>query len=345
MNVLVTGANGFLGRYVVGELLRRGHTVRALVRPSAPCTSSSWDKAIDLFRADLRTGRELIDAFRGVDALVHLAAGVRGDDEFRFRSTVVGTEHLLDAMAQSTTKRLILISSFSVYDWNRVGRTLTEASPIEGTGVYDRDGYAIAKVWQERVVRERSRSHGWDLTVLRPAALWGTGNECPPTVGVSMGRVQVVVGAWSTLALSHVENCADAIVTASERREAIDETFNVVDRGVSPWKFMREYLRRSPQRSLRILLPYHLGLMVVTLTHRVARLVLGENCRVPSVFVPCRFKARFRPVRCNAGRLWKVLNWVPPYTFEECLDRTYGTHQEDKRLDANVEQGQQCLTQ
>ena len=73
MKVLVTGANGFLGRHVVRALLRRGHAVRALVRPASDVTSLGWGAEVELCRGDLRTSANLHEAFEGVDVLVHLA--------------------------------------------------------------------------------------------------------------------------------------------------------------------------------------------------------------------------------------------------------------------------------
>ena len=45
--------------------------------------------------------------------------------------------------------------------------------------------------------------------------------------------------------------------------------------------------------------------------------------KLPSLFVPCRFEARFKPLRFPNDRLRNVLGWKPPLDFEECLRRTY----------------------
>ena len=130
MRVLITGANGFLGRHVVAEFLRRGHAVRALVRPAARLDDLGWPEPVEVVRADLRVSRELAAAFAGVDVLVHLAAAVTGGEDAQLAATVVGTERLLDAMARSQTGRLVLASSFSVYDWGAIatGGTLCAVS-------------------------------------------------------------------------------------------------------------------------------------------------------------------------------------------------------------------------
>ena len=196
VRVLITGANGFLGRHVVAEFLRRGHAVRALVRPAARLDELDWPEQVEVVRADLRVAQDLAAAFEGVDVLVHLAAAVTGGEDAQFAATVVGTERLLDAMARSQTRRLVLASSFSVYDWSAIRGTLTEESPLEsGADLYERDGYAIAKVWQERVVRRAAAAHGWQLTVLRPGFIWGRGNAYLACLGQRLGRVHLVFGA------------------------------------------------------------------------------------------------------------------------------------------------------
>ena len=171
MRALVTGANGFLGRHVVAALLARGIDVRALVRPAARLEEFGWPSSVEVFRADLRTSSELTRAFEGVDVVLHLAAVVSGGEDAQFAGTVIGTERLLEAMAASACRRLVLCSSFSVYNYNSVRRILDEESPLhELPDVYARDGYTISKWWQERVTLAVCRN-AWLGTHRPPARL------------------------------------------------------------------------------------------------------------------------------------------------------------------------------
>jgi UDP-glucose 4-epimerase len=335
VRVLVTGANGFLGRHVVQALLRRGHAVRALVRPAADVTAIGWDERVELFRADLRTARKLHEAFTGVDVLVHLAAAVAGDEDAQFASTVVGTERLLEAMARSgATKRLVLAGSFSVYDWTRCHGTLDETCPVEGEGegasragrmYIRRDGYAVAKVWQERVTRRAAERHAWGLTVLRPGMLWGRGNaDLRSIVGPAAGPVQIVYGVGRRLPLSHVENCADAFAAAAENPRSAGRTFNVVDgHDVTAWRYAGLHLRSTGRRAVRLPVPYFVGLAVTHAATAVSRLLFGASGRLPGVLMPARFQARFKPLRFTNSLVCKELGWHPPLTFAEACARTF----------------------
>jgi UDP-glucose 4-epimerase len=326
MKALVTGANGFLGRHLVAELLRRGHDVRALVRPAAELERLRWPEEVEVVRADLRVARDLESAFEGVDVLIHLAAQVGGGDDAQFAATVGGTERLLAAMARSDTRRLVLCSSFSVYDWSAARGTLTEDSPAEkGADLYERDGYAVAKAWQERVARRLSDEHGWDLTVVRPGFIWGRGNEYLAGLGQKVGPVHLVFGFATRLPLTHVENCADLIANAAEHPRARGETFNAVDGDdVTSWGYLGHYLRRTGTRALRVPVPYGVALTGVRLARLVSKALFRGKGKLPSLLVPCRFEARFKPLRFSHRKAREVLGWAPPLDFAACLERTYG---------------------
>jgi UDP-glucose 4-epimerase len=323
--VLITGASGFLGRHVVAEFLRRGHAVRALVRPATGLDGLDWSGRVEVVRADLRVARDLAAALMDVDVLVHLAAAVTGGEDAQFAATVVGTERLLDAMALSQTKRLVLASSFSVYDWSAIRGTLTEESPVEsGADLYERDGYAVAKAWQEQIVRRAAAAHGWQLTVLRPGFIWGRGNAYLACLGQKLGPVHLVFGGSTRIPLTHVVNCADLFAAAAENPRAVGETINVVDDDeVRIWGYLGEYLKRSGAGGIRLPVPYSLAMAGVRMARWSSRRIFHGKGKLPSLLVPCRFEARFKPLRFSNRKARELLGWRPPLSFAECLRLTY----------------------
>ena len=326
MKALVTGASGFLGRAVVSALLARGVGVRALVRPATKVTDLGWPGSVDLFRADLRAPRNLEPAFSGIDVLVHLAAAVTGGEDAQFAASVVGTERLLEAMAKTSTRHLVLASSFSVYDWSAIRGELTEESPVEPPkDLYDRDGYAVAKVWQERVARRMAEENGWTLTVLRPGFIWGRGNEYLAGLGQRLGPAHLVFGPSTRLPLTHVENCAHCFAEATVRPEAAGQTFNVVDdAGPTISDYLRDYLEGTGERGPLVPIPYGLAYPGVRLARWASRRLFRGKGKLPSLLVPCRFEARFKPLKFDNRKLRQVLGWTPPIGPPERLRRTYG---------------------
>jgi UDP-glucose 4-epimerase len=285
-----------------------------------------WQEDVEIFQADLRSHPDLLPALENIDAVVHLAASMSGDDVHRFSDTVTGTERLFEATARSEVKRMVLCSSFSVYDWLEAHGTVDEQLPV-AKNIYACGGYASAKLWQERMAERMSREHGWELTVLRPGFIWGPGNECPGgSIGRSAAGLHLVFGPRRLPPFTHVNNCADCFRAAVEDARAIGKTFNVVDdHCVTAWRFMGEHLRRSGSSGIRVPLPYWLLWLMVALVNLGSRVVLGPRAHLPSLFTPEEFAQCCRPLRYDTARLGEVLGWRTPLDFDRCLERTYGS--------------------
>ncbi len=322
MKILVSGAGGFLGSHVVKQLVDRGHSVRAMVRPVS--REPVWPENVELFRADLRVHDCLKSAFAGIDAVIHVAAATGGSEEVQFTSSVVGTERFLDAMAESSVRRLVHVSSLVVYDWAQAKGVMNEDTPLLKRP-YDMGAYTIAKTWQERVVRRAASAHSWELTVVRPGFVWGPQHAEIAGMGRHFGRVYLMFGPFTRLPLSHVDNCADCIVVALESPAAIGETFNVVDDDdIRVWRYVLQNARRKGQRGLLVPVPYFVGLGLAHLAEFASRRLFGRKGKLPSLLIPRRFESQFKPVRFSNRKLKERLAWTPPLSFKECLDVTYG---------------------
>lgn len=321
MRILITGATGFLGRYIVAEAVRRGHDVTVLVRPSRRLADHHFPDAVTVVRADLRRRESLSNALDEIDSVIHLAACVVGDDDSQFASTVVGTENLLEVMVKQRVTKLVHCSTFSVYDWQQPGNVLDEDSSLE-PNLYSRDGYAISKTWQERLVRRVADENDWQLTVLRPGFIWGAGNEVVAGIGQSLGTWHFVIGGSRPLPLTYVENCADCFLTALESPVAIGETYNVIDTDtVTAWQFMRQCIEAGVVEGRRLYVPYWMGIAVAQTASWVSRLFFGSKGKLPGLFVPIKFRARFRPLQFPNRRARKRINWHSKYTVRAAWNR------------------------
>jgi UDP-glucose 4-epimerase len=321
MKVLVTGAGGFLGRRVVAALQRSGHAVRALVRTGSGFDAENPD-SLELFRADLTTAENIAAAFEGVDVLIHLAAAVTGDEARMFAATVGGTERLLAAMAASGCRRIVLASTFAVYDWSAIESVLDEDSPLETErGLPYRDGYARAKFHQEQLTRRLAAEHSWDLTVLRPGYVWGRGKADIEVCCLSVGALRIVIGPATRLPLTHVENCADLFARAATDARAIGKTFNVVDGpGERIWTYLKDHLRLSGEAGFPVPLPYRFVSMASKAMY-AAGLKRWEG--LPGLLIPRRLEARLKPLLFSNRRVREQLEWLPPLGYSECMALTY----------------------
>jgi nucleoside-diphosphate-sugar epimerase len=321
VRVLVSGAGGFLGRYIVQQLLERGHSVRAIIRPASPEPARS--RKVEIFRADLRNAWNLTSAFADMDSVIHAAAATSGSEEMQFASTVVGTENLLNAMAQTSVRRLVHVSSLVVYDWSRARRILDEQSALL-EDIYGMGAYTIAKVWQERVVAKIASAHSFKVTIMRPGFIWGPQHAEIAGMGRRLHRVYFMFGPFTRLPLCHVVNCANSVVTALESSNSIGEVFNVTDSDdVRVWRYVREYRMRTGQRGVLLPVPYHFGLGLAYLASIASRFLFGTRGRLPSLLMPRRYQSQFKPIRFSNRKLILQLPWLPPLNFGECLSSTY----------------------
>ncbi len=330
MKLLVTGASGFLGQHVVVEALRRGHQVRAVVRPSGDVTQYGWHDhpGVEFARVDLRRKEGLVDAIRGVDAVMHLAAAKAGDFYTQFAGTVLATENLLNAMLEAGVTRLVHISTFSVYEYWRTpsGTLITEESEIERTPL-ERDEYAQTKLIQEKLVREFQDTHKAAVTIIRPGMIYGRDNLWNACLGGEITEsLWLRIGARAQMPLTYIENCAEAIVLAAEKEAAIGEIINIVDDHLPNQRaFAKKLMPRLD--SLPRLIPVNWSLMNfgTWLLWVYNKKFLKGKAKFPGIFVPSKLHARFKPLRYNNVKAKQLLGWTPKYSLDEAIDRSCST--------------------
>jgi nucleoside-diphosphate-sugar epimerase len=219
VRVLVTGASGFVGHAVCGELRSREHDVAALVR--RPGSEPEGTDAVDgdLTDAD-RPAAALAAA--GPHCVIHLAAEIATQrDRSRIEAVNIdGTRRLLDACAGAGRPRFVFVSTVVTGDAH--GERLDERSELPVETAYGR-----SKQDGERLVRDS----GLDSVILRPSHVYGPGGWYADEI---VGRVRgpgrfAVIGRgdnwWDVV---RVEDVATACVDAAERAPA-GALYHIVD--------------------------------------------------------------------------------------------------------------------
>jgi nucleoside-diphosphate-sugar epimerase len=113
MHSLVTGGGGFLGRYIVEQLLARGDRVRSFGRSKYPELAAL---GVEVVRGDVREPEAVIAACRGIDCVFHTAARPGIDLNWRLFDQVnrLGTMTVLLACRKASVPRLVYTSSPSI---------------------------------------------------------------------------------------------------------------------------------------------------------------------------------------------------------------------------------------
>lgn len=114
MKILVTGANGFLGKIVTKKLVSDGHNVTALVLPEEDTTYLATLNNVKVIRGDLINLNTIKSITEGIDVVIHLAAIINSpDDNLNFKINYEGTKNIADLAEKSKVKRFIFTSSMT----------------------------------------------------------------------------------------------------------------------------------------------------------------------------------------------------------------------------------------
>src|SRR6266851_4796087 len=158
MDVLVTGATGFVGANVARLLVADGYRVRVLARPASSLQALSGCR-VEIFRGDILDPHALAPAVRGCAIVFHVAADYRlwaKDPHEIYRNNVDGTRTVLEACERADVGRVVYTSSVGTLGIPKDGRPGTEATPValeDMIGSYKRSKFLAERVAEEFAAR------------------------------------------------------------------------------------------------------------------------------------------------------------------------------------------------
>jgi dihydroflavonol-4-reductase len=261
--IAVTGATGFLGRYLVDALLRRGARVVGVVR-NPDRVPELRERGVELRRADLAERERLAAGFRGADAVVSNAAllSLRNQPWSEYvRTNVDGTVNVCEAAAAVGVKRIVHVSSVGVYRGHQQ-RAVDEDHVQYGPEV--RPGritaYPLSKALAEQAAERLAQAHQLELTVLRPSGIYGAFDRNFMAVfRAFMWPKLTLYPAFFRLPLVYAGDVAEALALALETPAAIGRAYNITGEDRSAWDFARAWRQaggRSPWLMLPVPFPY-----------------------------------------------------------------------------------------
>lgn len=152
MNILVTGATGFIGRHLV-KPLSETNSVRCLVRRTSDITPLK-NLNVDMAFGDLLVKDSLGPALEGIDLVYHLAGEVysRKKSDY-YKGNVLATQNLMDACKENGTKRIIFLSTTAVYKLPNTKTLLTEESECDPMSIYGKTKLAAEELIKKSNIR------------------------------------------------------------------------------------------------------------------------------------------------------------------------------------------------
>ncbi len=163
MNVFVTGATGFLGGHLVEALVRQGHKVKTVARPTADL-SRLTHPSIEVRRGELSDQRMIESAMQGCDVAYHLAATTSRTGKSKTESFVTNvdyTKRIAEAIRRAGVKRLVFCSTAAVYG-------VVDHPPVdEESPTTQGSPYAESKLAAERLMAAEHERNGLPVVIAR----------------------------------------------------------------------------------------------------------------------------------------------------------------------------------
>lgn len=308
MHLLVTGANGFVGRTLCAEAERRGHAVRGAVR-SAAQTAGSMDMAVV---GDIDGHTDWRAALHDIDVVIHLAARVHvmkesADDplaEFR-RVNVEGTENLARQAAEAGVKRLVYVSSIKVNGEETTdGHVYRETDPPA-----PQDPYGISKLEAEQALHRVAAETGLEVVIVRPPLVHGPGvkgNFAQMLRVLATGIPLPLASVRNRRSLIFLDNLVDALMLCATHPAAAGQTWLVSDGEDISTPELLHRLGAAMGHPAR-LFPCPPVLL------RLAGRITGKSAQVERLL---------GSLQVVSARIRRELGWHPPVTLQQGLQRT-----------------------
>jgi nucleoside-diphosphate-sugar epimerase len=280
--IVVTGASGSLGSATMQRLLADGHSVRGFAR--RPIANGVV--------GDLGDADAVSRVVAGADTVVHIGAAMKGDWAEHKRSTIDGTEHVIEAVRKHGVKQLVHISSMSVVD-QASSSIVSEMTRLEPHPEL-RGAYTRAKLEAEKLVTAAKLP----CVILRPGQIFGGGI---PLVTGAVARH--VAGRWLVLGdgnlelpLVYIDDVVDAIGLAIEKKLTGGDVIQIVD----PTRITQNDV--APRSAVHIPRP------LVFLLGKLAR----QDYRLKSALAQLHFES---------SRARELLGWQPRVGVREGIKR------------------------
>lgn len=306
-NVIVTGADGFIGSHLTEALLEAGYNVKAFVYYNS---FNNWGwldtlpkkklDQIEIFTGDIRDPNGVRTAMKGVDMVFHLAALIAIPFSYHSPDSYVdtnikGTLNVLQASRDLETSRVLVTSTSEVYGTAQYV-PIDEQHPFQG-----QSPYSATKIGADRLAESFYRSFEMPISIVRPFNTYGprqSARAVIPTIISQLlaGKEEIKLGSLTpTRDFNFVKDTANGFIEIAKSDRTIGEEINI-----------------ATQQEISI---GELAQEIIDQINPKAKIICEEQ--------------RLRPEKSEVNRLLgsnekikRLTNWRPQYTFEQGIQET-----------------------
>lgn len=334
--ILITGASGFLGGFLVDEFLNHGYAVRAMARPESDTSHIETTKA-QIAYADLSNLTQLENALCGVEEVIHAAAllGIgRGRKREDFlKINYEATKNLADLCVKQGIKRITFISSIAALgpNFNRTGflDENSEPNPISF--------YGQSKLEAEKYLLQLAKEKKIEVVIIRPALIYGPRDKrCAVNYFriARLGFFPIPMPANNKASFIYATDAAKAIFLA-HTKSAPNEIYMLANDVVTFKEFGEKLLstKDKRRRGVLIYIPRFLinGLaLVVKFLDFIMAMTRGERSNI-------MISGKIKSIGCgnwavDNSKITKTLGFVPNINLTQGLKNTWEFYCADKKL-------------
>ncbi len=320
MKVLVTGATGFLGKALARRLHARGDEVTALGRNPAILAEMEREGLRPL-RADLGDGESIREACQGQEVVFHSGAlsSAWGPAAAFFRANVLGTRHVIAGCEAAGVRRLVHVSTPSIYFRFESRLEVREDAPLPAQPANE---YARSKQLAE-VEIDRAFGRGLPVITIRPRAIFGEGDNAilPRLMSrLASGRLRVIGDGQNITDLTYVENVVDALLLCAETPETLlGRKYNITNGEPLPlWGLIRQVCAALGYEYPRRSIPYPAAMSTATVLEAISRILPGQPEPLLTRYM-VGVLAKSTTLDISAAR--RDLGYVPRVSVQEGFER------------------------
>ncbi|XP_023580797.1 sterol-4-alpha-carboxylate 3-dehydrogenase, decarboxylating [Trichechus manatus latirostris] len=331
----VIGGSGFLGQYMVEQLLATGYSVNVF-----DIRQDFENPQVQFFLGDLCSQQDLYPALKGVSTVFHCASPPPSSDnrELFYRVNYIGTKNVIETCKEAGVQKLILTSSASVIFEGVDIKNGTEDLPYAMKPI---DYYTETKILQERAVLGANDPEKNFLTVaIRPHGIFGPRDpQMLPILieAARKGKMKFVIGNGENLVdFTFVENVVHGHILAAERLSqdsaVCGKAFHITnDEPIPFWTFLSRILTglnyEAPKYHIPYWLAYYLALLLALLV-MVVRPVLVLR----PTFTPMRIALAGTHHYYSCERAKSVLGYQPLVPMDKAVERTVQSFRHLRRV-------------
>lgn len=302
MRILVTGGSGFIGNYLIDELLKYNYEIKILTRQK-----KLDNNKFEFITGDITNIQDCLDSMNEVDVVFHNAAYATdfGTKKEIINVNINGTNNIANACVKKGIDRVIYTSTAGVYGFPNINKKIDEKFDIKPFNIYHKSKFEGEKILK--------RKKDLKVSIVRPPLVLGSGGKGTDFIvnRIKNGKMIYIGDGNQYITIVHPSDVAQCLRLAFEK-DKIGEIFNVVSFYCKIKELFSEISRQlnvnEPNRSI----PYYFAYLIALLNEKI-------NIKEPTL-TRFRVKSMGTTRFISYEKAKKIIKYEPKYDIKKTVE-------------------------